>query len=65
MEAMSYGKPIVSTYHTGIPELVPDILVMENDAEELARGLERLADNPKLRKEMGTRNRDIIRKDYS
>jgi glycosyltransferase involved in cell wall biosynthesis len=36
MEAMSYEKPVVATMHTGIPELVPDILVPENDANALA-----------------------------
>jgi glycosyltransferase involved in cell wall biosynthesis len=65
MEAMSYEKPIVATQHTGIPELVPDILVPENDIEGLAAGLARLADNPKLRREMGARNRSIVAQQYS
>lgn len=65
MEAMSYAKPIVSTYHTGIPELVPDILVEENDARGLAKGIARLADDPALRYKMGKRNREIVSNDYS
>ncbi|RLB29478.1 MAG: hypothetical protein DRH11_15950, partial [Deltaproteobacteria bacterium] len=65
MEAMSWEKPIVATYHTGIPELVPDILVQENDAKGLAEGIARLADDPDLRKKMGKRNRGIIRDEYS
>lgn len=65
MEAMSYEKPIVATQHTGIPELVPDILVPENDVEGLAAGLARLADNPELRRQMGTRNRSIVAQQYS
>lgn len=65
MEAMSYEKPIVSTYHTGIPELVPDILVQENDFKGLAEAIAKLADDPTLRYEMGKRNRKIIENDYS
>jgi glycosyltransferase involved in cell wall biosynthesis len=65
MEAMSYEKPIVSTLHTGIPELVPDILVSENDVEGLAQGIARLADDPALRRSMGQRNRSIVLGQYS
>ncbi len=65
MEAMSYEKPIISTYHTGIPELVPDLLVNENDVQGLADAIGQLADNPELRKSMGKRNRKIVEKDYS
>ena len=65
MEAMSYQKPIVSTYHTGIPELVPDILVAENDVDGLAKGLAHLADNPELRRKMGLRNRQIVLSRYN
>jgi colanic acid/amylovoran biosynthesis glycosyltransferase len=65
MEAMSYEKPVVSTFHTGIPELVPDILVPENDAEALAQGIARLADDPPLRQKMGARNRLIVSEQYS
>ena len=65
MEAMSYEKSIVSTYHTGIPELVPDILVEENDIDGLAKGIAKLADDKDLRIKTGQRNRKIIEKDYS
>lgn len=65
MEAMSFGKPIVSTYHTGIPELVPDILVPENDAQALAEAIGKYADDEDLRKRDGTRNREIVKNDYS
>jgi glycosyltransferase involved in cell wall biosynthesis len=65
MEAMSYKKPVVATYHTGIPELVPDILVEENDVDGLADGIVKLVDDPDLRIQMGDRNREIIRNDYS
>ena len=65
MEAMSYEKPVVATTHTGIPELVPDILVPENDACKLAQAIGRLADDRELRRTMGERNRKIVSQQYS
>lgn len=65
MESMSYGKPVISTRHAGIPELVEEILVEENNIEELAKAIELLADNPELRRKLGDRNREIIEEKYS
>jgi colanic acid/amylovoran biosynthesis glycosyltransferase len=65
MEAMSYEKAVVATTHTGIPELVPDILVPENDAAALAEAIGRLADDRELRRVMGERNRKIVSEQYS
>jgi len=65
MEAMACGKPVISTRHAGIPELVPDILVEEDDFEALAEALVLLAGHPDLRQEMGERNRHIVEQDYS
>lgn len=65
MEAMAFGKPVISTRHAGIPELVEEILVEENNVGELAKAIEALADNPKLREKLGKRNREIIEKKYS
>jgi colanic acid/amylovoran biosynthesis glycosyltransferase len=65
MEAMSYEKPVVATTHTGIPELVPDILVPENDAAKLAEAIGRLVDDRELRRTMGERNRKIVSQQYS
>jgi len=46
MEAMAMGLPVISTYHTGIPELVEDgisgFLVPERDVEALADKIEQL-----------------------
>lgn len=43
-EAMATGRPVISTYHAGIPELVTNkhngILVQENNIDELAQALE-------------------------
>jgi glycosyltransferase involved in cell wall biosynthesis len=65
MEAMSHRKPVISTRHTGIPELLPEILVEENDVDGLAEAIAFLADNPKVRKEMGERNYQIIKQNFS
>jgi len=65
MEAMSHHKPVISTRHTGIPELVPDVLVDENDVDGLAEAISRLADDPALRGEMGERNYAIIKESFS
>lgn len=65
MEAMSHHKPVISTRHSAIPELVPEVLVEENDVEGLADAIARLADNPQLRVEMGERNYEIIKRNYS
>ena len=50
MEAMATGMPVVSTVHSGIPELVRDgvtgRLVPEGDVDALARALEDLIDHP-------------------
>jgi glycosyltransferase involved in cell wall biosynthesis len=65
MEAMSYGKLVISTRHAGIPELVEEILVEENNVGELADAIEKLLDNPHLCKKQGGRNRKIIEEKHS
>lgn len=64
MEGMFFGKPVISTRHTGIPELVPEILIEEGDHAALAAALRRLR-APELRREMGERNRQIVLERYS
>jgi glycosyltransferase involved in cell wall biosynthesis len=66
MEAMSRGKPVISTHHVGIPELVRHgLLVAENDVDALAAAIARLADDPVLRADLGGKNRAIIREEFS
>jgi colanic acid/amylovoran biosynthesis glycosyltransferase len=66
MEAMSRRKPVVSTHHVGIPELVRHgLLVDENDAEALAHAIAKLADDPELRRELGELNYQIIKDEFS
>ncbi|MBI2954668.1 MAG: glycosyltransferase family 4 protein [Chloroflexi bacterium] len=65
MEAMASERPVISTRHAGIPELVPDILVEEDDFDGVARAIAYLADNPDVRERMGKRNRAIVEQHYS
>lgn len=64
MEAMASGVPVVSTWHSGIPELVADgvsgFLVPEGDVDALADRLTRLAEAPALRAAMGAAGRAIV-----
>ena len=47
MEAMAVGIPVISTFHSGIPELIESEqsgwLVPENDAQALAERLEHVS----------------------
>jgi colanic acid/amylovoran biosynthesis glycosyltransferase len=60
MEAMAWGKPVISTRHAGIPELVEEILIDENDVSGLINALDHLLDHPEKWEEMGRKNREII-----
>lgn len=48
-EAMATGRPVVSTYHAGIPELVVNeqngLLVKENNVDQLSKALEYMLSN--------------------
>jgi len=56
MEAMARGMPVISTFHSGIPELVIDgktgLLVNEHDADALSEKLEYLITHPEMREKM-------------
>ncbi len=62
MEAMAFSRPVVSTRHAGIHELVESIVVPENDPEAVAQGLRTYMTNPSLRKSDGDRNRVRVEK---
>ncbi len=68
MEAMGKGIPCVTTSITGIPELVIDgangLLVPASDWEGLADRLQRLIEEPALRKTLGAAAREIVERDY-
>jgi len=68
MEAMAIGLPIISTWHSGIPELVEDgasgYLVPERDEQGLAHKLRLLADNRQHWPQMSLRGREIVEQSY-
>ena len=57
LEAQACGVPVISTKHTGIPEIVLDgktgFLVSERDVQGLAEKLELLISDPALRARIG------------
>ena len=57
MEAMASGTPVVATDVDGIPEIVENgrtgFLVPPADAQSLAKAIEALLSNDKMRREMG------------
>ena len=69
MEAMAQGVPVVSTYYSGIPELVEDgitgYLVPEKEIVTLAHKIGYLAKNSDLRCKMGTLGRKKVLNDYN
>jgi len=67
-EAMASGLPVVSTLHSGIPELVEEgvsgFLVKEGDVDSLADRLSYLVDHPETWLKMGSEGRACIEKSY-
>jgi colanic acid/amylovoran biosynthesis glycosyltransferase len=68
MEAQAVGLPIISTFHSGIPELVENgksgFLVPEKDSMKLAEKLIYLAEKPELWSGMGAYGRKIVEEKY-
>lgn len=68
MEAMAMGLPVVSTYHSGIPEVVEDgisgFLVPERDVEALTEKLGDLIEHPERWADMGRAGRSFIEEHY-
>ncbi len=64
MEAFASGLPVVSTFHSGIPEIVADgvsgYLSREYDMESFTENLTRLALNPRLWTEFGRTGRKKV-----
>ena len=68
MEAISYGKPIVSTDVSGIPEIcINDYdgkLIQEKNVEELVDAIEKLADDADFRVKLSENSLELAKKDY-
>jgi colanic acid/amylovoran biosynthesis glycosyltransferase len=69
MEAMATGMPVVSTFHSGIPELVEDgrsgFLVAERDIETLAACMGQFIEKPELFAEMGRAGRRFVEEHHN
>ncbi|MEO7635990.1 MAG: glycosyltransferase [Sphingomicrobium sp.] len=67
-EAMAVGRPVITTRHGGIPELVDDgvsgLLADEGDAARIASAIERLADDPALRSRLVIVARARVEQDF-
>jgi len=68
MEAQATGLPVISTYHTGIPEVIVEgksgFLVPEKDVDALAERLEYLIEHPEIWPEMGRYGRKFVEEKY-
>ena len=68
MEAMAIGLPVITTRHSGIPEMVRDgicgYLVPERDADALADRILDLARHPERWAAMGTAGRAIVESEF-
>lgn len=64
LEAMSMEKPVISTYHAGIPQAIQDgvngLLVKERDNKALTAALEKLIQDKELRGRLGIAARKTI-----
>ena len=64
MEAMAMGLPVISTLHSGIPELIENgvtgFLVPEKDASALFHTLKHLIQNPDLCLTIGKNGRKYV-----
>ncbi|MCC0177748.1 glycosyltransferase [Waterburya agarophytonicola K14] len=69
MEAMAQAIPVVSTYHSGIPELVEDgvtgYLVPEKEVDSLQDKLDNLTNNFDLRQKMGRGGRAKVMQEFN
>ncbi|MBB2696649.1 colanic acid biosynthesis glycosyltransferase WcaL [Rhizobium phaseoli] len=69
MEAMAMGLAVISTHHSGIPELVADgksgLLVPERDVEALSTAMQALATSSERIASMGREGREIIEESYN
>jgi colanic acid/amylovoran biosynthesis glycosyltransferase len=68
MEGMATGIPVISTYHTGIPELVEDgvtgMLVPERDPAAIVASLTRLADDPEMYVRVAAAGRERVEQEF-
>ena len=68
MEAMAHGKPVIITNVNGAAELIPDpgkgVLIPPCCPESIADSVNRLLENPQLRREMGREARKHVAENF-
>ena len=68
LEAQSMGLPVISSLHSGIPEIVIDektgFLVKEKDIDKIVEKLEILIENPLKREEMGNSGIKLTKENF-
>jgi colanic acid/amylovoran biosynthesis glycosyltransferase len=65
MEAMAFGKPVITTRHVEIPRIVKKIVVDENDVDGVANAIRELYSSPSLRAQQGQNNRRTAEQVFS
>ena len=69
MEAMATGLPVISTFHSGVPELVEDgvsgVLVGERDVCALSQAIQKLMDSVERWPIMGKSGREKVLKEFN
>ncbi len=69
MEAQAMGLPVISTLHSGIPELVIDgksgFLVPEKDVDTLVKKIEYLIEHPEIWPKFGSYGRKFVEEKYN
>ncbi|MBM4255356.1 MAG: glycosyltransferase family 4 protein [Deltaproteobacteria bacterium] len=65
IEAMAFGKPVITTRHVEIPRIIKDIVVDENDVEGLAQAIRQAYQSASLRERLGKTNRQIAEEVFS
>lgn len=69
LEAMANGLPVISTFHSGIPEAVvhetTGLLVAEGNVDGMARAMERLLAEPGLASSMGAAGRKRAQTEFT
>ena len=65
MEAMAFGKPIITSRHVEIPRIIKQILIDENDVSGLADAIRQVYLSASLRDQLGVDNRRIAEQMFS
>ena len=65
IEALAFGKPVITTKHVEIPRIIPEILAEENDVDSLAEALDRVCRSVELRTRLSEQNRRLAELHFS